>query len=91
MNSNLLYRAHKLCFLYIILGIQEDSEGLLIQVRLWHYMTGGFLDTFEAEVGLGKCSNGAGNHTSSAVTTLSVSSNSSVIAVAIESLYGCCS
>ncbi|XP_057854632.2 uncharacterized protein LOC131064496 [Cryptomeria japonica] len=78
------------------LGIQADCEGLLISgggdatVRLWHYMTGELLDTYEAEVavGLGKCSNGVDNPTSSAVTALSVSSDSSLIAVAIESLYG---
>ena len=41
------------------------------------------LNQLEA-VGPGKCNNGVDNHTSSAITVLSVSSDSSVTAVAIE-------
>ncbi|KAH9289026.1 hypothetical protein KI387_033143, partial [Taxus chinensis] len=78
------------------LGIQADCEGFLISgggdatVRLWDYMSGELLDTFEGETAVGpnEYTNGADNHTSSAVTALSVSPDSSVIAVAIERLYG---
>eukprot|EP01018_Ginkgo_biloba_P022016 Gb_28259 [translate_table: standard] len=77
-------------------GIQADFPELLISgggdatVRLWHYMTGELLDTFEAGtmVGLDKYTDKVGNHTSSAVTDLSVSSNGSIVAVGIESFCG---
>lgn len=78
------------------LGGQADCKELLVSgggdatVCLWNFMTGQLLDTFEigAVVGLSSYTDKVGNRTSSAVTDLSVSSDGSVFAVAIERFYG---
>lgn len=77
------------------LGGEADCKELIVSgggdatVCLWHCMTGQLLDTFEtgAVVGLRSYSDKVDNHTF-AVTDLSVSSDGSVVAVAIERFYG---
>lgn len=78
------------------LGGQADGNELIVSgggdatVCLWHYMTGQLLDTFEigTVVGLSSYADKVDNCTSTAVTDLSVSSDGSVVAVAIERFYG---